>query len=570
MKKFTGVLLLLMCFFIGASITEAESNQLIIINKRTNQLAFFENGQLVRTFKVATGKYDSQTPVGTFPIVNKIKNRPYYTANIPGGDPRNPLGDRWLGLDARGTYGTTYAIHGNNNPASIGTYASKGCVRMYDEEIHWLFDQVQLYTNVVITNSSSSFEEIAASHGYSPYSKLQSVNVSHSSPQPEDTAVTVTAKTPSNIPSSYQFEVFDGDKWATVQDYSQSNKLVWTPKTAGTYKIRVRVKSNKSDKAYDDEKTVPYTIYKPAKLETVNVEKESPQPVHTSINFKATTNIPNDNLVKFLVQTGDIWETIQDYSETSELSWKPTKPGIYNIKIQTKHKLSNNEYDDESALNFVIFQPATISSLTTDKSEPQPIHTPITINATTNNDSSKLVKFTVFDGESWSTLQDFSPTKTAVWNPTESGVYKIKVQVKHELSREGFDSEKELTYTVFKPATIESIISNGSNLLSVDNKIEITAAVNDPEDLEYQFFIYKGTQLIESKGYSPMNNLSWTPTEPGSYKIRIESKHKLSNNAYDDSQEIPFFVFRSVPLDAVVPSETKVKGDRTILLKRRL
>ncbi|WP_412781611.1 L,D-transpeptidase, partial [Aeromonas diversa] len=80
------------------------SNQWLIINKSTNKLAFFENGKLVKEFNVATGRSPSYTPEGTFNIVNKIKNRPYYSKNIPGGSPKNPLGDRWFGIEARGTY----------------------------------------------------------------------------------------------------------------------------------------------------------------------------------------------------------------------------------------------------------------------------------------------------------------------------------------------------------------------------------------------------------------------------------------------------------------------------------
>ncbi|WP_422121034.1 L,D-transpeptidase [Priestia megaterium] len=109
MKSMT-VLTLLMVALCGVNQgkTEAASkpaNQdLIIINKYYNKLAYFHNGYIEIVDPVATGK----TSVGFFKVVNKIKNRPYYTGHIPGGDPRNPLGKRWLGLNANG-------IHGNNN-----------------------------------------------------------------------------------------------------------------------------------------------------------------------------------------------------------------------------------------------------------------------------------------------------------------------------------------------------------------------------------------------------------------------------------------------------------------------
>lgn len=166
MKKiFVSMMLLLSVLFFEAPAMAAGSD-IIIINKSNNQLAYYQNSKLIKTFKVGTGRLASYTPEGKFKIVNKIKNRPYYSGNIPGGDPRNPLGNRWLGLNARGTWGTTYAIHGNNNPKSIGGYVSAGCIRMYDEEVEWLYNQVKVNTPVIITTSKKSFTSIAAANGY--------------------------------------------------------------------------------------------------------------------------------------------------------------------------------------------------------------------------------------------------------------------------------------------------------------------------------------------------------------------------------------------------------------------
>lgn len=82
--------------------------------------------------------------------LNKIKNRPYYTGKIKGGDPRNPLGDRWLGLNMAGTYGTTYAIHGTNNNQAIGKWTTLGCIRMYNNDIHWLFERIPQQATVTV------------------------------------------------------------------------------------------------------------------------------------------------------------------------------------------------------------------------------------------------------------------------------------------------------------------------------------------------------------------------------------------------------------------------------------
>lgn len=169
-----------MFLFIGITPFSAAENQLIIINKSNNQLAFYENGQLLKVHSVATGKMPSYTPEGKFKIVNKIVNRPYYTSNIPGGDPRNPLGNRWLGINAGGTWGTTYAIHGNNNASSIGKYVSAGCIRMYNDEINWLYSKVKVNTPVIITTTSKSFVSIATSNGFKVSNSTAPVNVNNS------------------------------------------------------------------------------------------------------------------------------------------------------------------------------------------------------------------------------------------------------------------------------------------------------------------------------------------------------------------------------------------------------
>ena len=64
---------------------------------------------------------------------------------IPGGSPRNPMGAAVLGLN----HGN-YAIHGTNNPASIGGFVSHGCIRMYNADILDLYQRVPLGGEVYV------------------------------------------------------------------------------------------------------------------------------------------------------------------------------------------------------------------------------------------------------------------------------------------------------------------------------------------------------------------------------------------------------------------------------------
>ena len=64
----------------------------------------------------------------------------------PGGAPNNPMGVAAMTLS-----GGDYAIHGTNNPGSIGGFVSYGCIRMYNQDITDLFDRVNVGTPVIVS-----------------------------------------------------------------------------------------------------------------------------------------------------------------------------------------------------------------------------------------------------------------------------------------------------------------------------------------------------------------------------------------------------------------------------------
>ncbi|WP_121662704.1 L,D-transpeptidase [Metabacillus litoralis] len=137
----------------------------IIINKQTNELAFINDNEIKEIHHVATGKTKELTPEGKFTITVKAVDPYYRKKDIPGGDPKNPLGTRWIGFDAEDTDGRTFGIHGTNNKDSIGHYVTQGCVRMQNEEVETFYKKVPLGTKVLITNTEESFENLAIKHG---------------------------------------------------------------------------------------------------------------------------------------------------------------------------------------------------------------------------------------------------------------------------------------------------------------------------------------------------------------------------------------------------------------------
>ncbi|WP_216829297.1 triple tyrosine motif-containing protein [Alkalihalobacterium elongatum] len=551
MRNLVIIFIMLFGLFSWSHITEANSNnQLIIINKATNQLAFYNDGKRIRTFSVATGRERSLTPEGKFKIVNKIVNRPYYKSNIPGGDPRNPLGDRWLGINARGTYGTTYAIHGNNNPSSIGTYASAGCIRMHNEEVRWLFNQVKVNTPVIITHSKNSFDSIAKSNGYSLESKLRNVTVNKTSPQPANTTVTLTANTSAGTNPVYRFSVHDGKKWTTIRNYSSSKTAKWKPTKPGSYKLKVEVRNKSSRKNFEDQRVINYTVFQRASIKSVNTNKTSPQPSNTSVRVTASSNSNKNNLFKFSVYDGNKWRTVQKYSSNNKLTWKPTKSGSYKIKVEVKHRLSKNKRDHERTINYRVYAPARINSLKADKSLTQPINTNIILTTSTNSSSNNLIQYRVHDGERWRTVQSYSSDRKLNWKPTKPGTYKVKARVKHKSSNKTFDQERTLQFTIYEPAVIKSFSTDQSTPSEIDTNIILAADTTKQGDHLFRFSVHDGTKWSTLQSYSSTKQVNWKPSKAGNYKLRVDVKDKHSNKSFDQRKEMNYVI--SHPIKDIV------------------
>lgn len=134
----------------------------IIINLPELRLYYFpENSEQVHVFPVGIGRQGLETPKTISYISEKRKDptwRPteemkqrYFIEHgkaladeVPPG-PNNPFGKYALRL---GT--SVYLIHGSNQRFGIGMRASSGCIRLYDEDIEWLYQEVKINTPVRI------------------------------------------------------------------------------------------------------------------------------------------------------------------------------------------------------------------------------------------------------------------------------------------------------------------------------------------------------------------------------------------------------------------------------------
>ncbi|ABQ38136.1 L,D-transpeptidase [Bradyrhizobium sp. BTAi1] len=112
------------------------------------------NGQAMR-YGIGVGR-DGFTWSGTQSVTRKaewpdwtpppemIARQPYLPRHMAGG-PGNPLGARAMYLG-----GTIYRIHGTNQPATIGTHVSSGCIRLTNQDVIDLYARVNVGAKVIV------------------------------------------------------------------------------------------------------------------------------------------------------------------------------------------------------------------------------------------------------------------------------------------------------------------------------------------------------------------------------------------------------------------------------------
>ena len=139
----------------------------IVLNIASRRLFYFPQmpegqPQVVKTYPIGIGRVGWETPLGATTVVAKAVNPTWYVpasvrrehrelgnpipSVIPPG-PDNPLGTRVLKLEMPG-----YLIHGTNQPYGVGMRVSHGCVRLYPENIEYLYELVDIGEPVRIIN----------------------------------------------------------------------------------------------------------------------------------------------------------------------------------------------------------------------------------------------------------------------------------------------------------------------------------------------------------------------------------------------------------------------------------
>jgi len=118
----------------------------IIVDVSSRRLTLYRSGRRVLSTPVAVGSGATPTPTGSYYVSQRL---------IPA-DASGPYGPAALGISAFSpvlqdwTQGGPIAVHGTNDPGSIGRAESSGCIRVRNSTMRTLFAEVPAGTPVLI------------------------------------------------------------------------------------------------------------------------------------------------------------------------------------------------------------------------------------------------------------------------------------------------------------------------------------------------------------------------------------------------------------------------------------
>ena len=276
----------------------------------------------------------------------------------------------------------------------------------------------------------------ATSSGSLPFAIIPGLaltNLSANSPPPQvvGTTITFTAGASGGVmPYQYKWWVSNGTSWSVVQDWSTSNMFGWTPSAANVnYGVGVWVRSATSTTDAADNATssgsISFGAIPALAVTSLSANLPPPQVVGTTTTFTASASggvMPYQ--YKWRVSNGTSWSVGQDWSTSNMFGWTPAVANAnYSVGVWVRSATSTTDTADNAAsgsnLPFAIVSGVTLTSLTADKSAPQPPGAHITFTATASDGTTPYqYKWWLFDGTAWTVMQEWSTSNIFTWSPT--------------------------------------------------------------------------------------------------------------------------------------------------------
>ncbi len=266
------------------------------------------------------------------------------------------------------------------------------------------------------------------------------------------------------------------------------------------------------------------------------------------------------------------WTMVQDYSPNNTFTWTPgvSEGGTYSLQVWVKSAGSTATFEAwRGSDNFAVTGPAavTVTSFTTSVPLPAPVFSPITWTATATGGVGPLLYqfWRLRQGVGWTMVQDYSTLNTFSWTPVEAdaGSYVLQVWVKSSLSSAAFDawsSTGNFQISLPGPVQITSLASSVMFPATVGTPITLSAmATGGSPPVQFKFWLRDGSGAWSVlQDYSPVSNVTWTPTQAGNYIVQVWARSNGSMADFEDWRGMATITIS--PVVPMVSSLTSIVG----------
>jgi hypothetical protein len=323
-------------------------------------------------------------------------------------------------------------------------------------------------------------------------------------------------------PYSYKFVTYNQSTgWSVTQDYSSNNQLTYFP-NAGSNAVQVWVRNAGSSASYDaylSSGTFTVNASSPV-ITSFTANKTFPQPVNTLVTFTAAVAggiSPQYQFWKY--NNGSGWSMAQDYSGTNTFTYYP-EAGTNAVQVWVRNGGSSNNYDTYASSGYFTItgvSPLVVSSLTANKTFPQPLNTQVTFTAATTGGVGPLqyMFWTYNTSTGWKITQDWGSSNVLTYYPAV-GTNAVQVWVRNNGSSANYDaylSSGVFTITSAGPPTAVTLAAHDPFPVPLNTLVNFTAQALGGTDVEYQFWTYNSnTGWTLTQAYGPLNTFGYYPS----------------------------------------------------------
>lgn len=166
-----------------------------------------------------------------------------------------------------------------------------------------------------------------------------SLSVSKRSPQLAETPVQLKAKKKGGSVVQYQFEVSadQGAAWTVLQPFSSASTCAWRPATPAQYRLRVTAREATYPIAPVTD-TLDYAIVPPLTAVALTTPAAAQRTINQPILIEAVATGGVNVKYQFSLSSngGATWSVIQSWTSKTTKSWKPTRAGVYLLKVAAR------------------------------------------------------------------------------------------------------------------------------------------------------------------------------------------------------------------------------------------